>query len=59
MYTLDLHTHTNSYFISFSVSGVLEEARFFGIEQLAEQLENLMKVCVRVNTVSVHEACLS
>nr|XP_029505800.1 BTB/POZ domain-containing protein KCTD9-like isoform X3 [Oncorhynchus nerka] len=35
------HTHTNSYFISFS--GVLEEARFFGIEQLAEQLENLIK----------------
>lgn len=28
-----------------STAGVLEEARFFGIEQLAEQLETLIKVC--------------
>lgn len=28
-----------------SIAGVLEEARFFGIEQLAEQLEALIKVC--------------
>lgn len=32
--------------LTFSLSsvGVLEEARFFGIEQLAEQLETLIKV---------------
>lgn len=30
---------------SLSAAGVLEEARFFGIEQLAEQLETLIKVC--------------
>lgn len=29
-------------------AGVLEEARFFGIEQLAEQLEALIKVCASV-----------
>ena len=33
---------------SVSSAGVLEEARFFGIEQLAEQLETLIKVCVSV-----------
>lgn len=31
---------------SLSFAGVLEEARFFGIEQLAEQLETLIKVSV-------------
>lgn len=37
-------------FLIFSLSsaGVLEEARFFGIEQLAEQLETLIKVSVCV-----------
>lgn len=34
--------------ISLSFAGVLEEARFFGIEELAEQLENLIKVSVCV-----------
>lgn len=36
-------SHTLLTFSLFSV-GVLEEARFFGIEQLAEQLETLIKV---------------
>lgn len=38
------------HFLTFSLSlaGVLEEARFFGIEQLAEQLETLIKVSVCV-----------
>ncbi|XP_053727741.1 BTB/POZ domain-containing protein KCTD9a isoform X2 [Synchiropus splendidus] len=32
-----------------NVRGVLEEARFFGIEQLAEQLEEVMKVISEMN----------
>lgn len=43
VYKVNPASHT---VLTFSLSsvGVLEEARFFGIEQLAEQLETLIKV---------------
>lgn len=43
VYTANSASHTALTF-SLSSVGVLEEARFFGIEQLAEQLETLIKV---------------
>lgn len=43
---------------SLSSAGVLEEARFFGIEQLAEQLETLIKVSVCVEHTFWRMRCI-